>query len=299
MLRWHREVLAEAVKPSVARRYLTSVAQLDAVLGRMRVDQITTRTIADYVSARKGKASNATIRRDLTALSSLLSACVAWGWRPDNPALAYDRKLLRERRDPIVPPTREELEHVLAHAPPGMAAILRLLDQTGMREAEAVTLERHEVEWQRRQITLTRTKTDRPRTLDWRTPGGDAGPVLEALPTAVAHGPLFRNGRGLGYRNFSSNFGQLMSRLERAAKAEGRPFRRFRVHDLRHGFAIRWLKEGGSIYDLSVHLGRASVKTTEMYLGYLTAEEQHRARRGPQAEPRDGAGPQTGPQQAL
>lgn len=32
--------------------------------------------------------------------------------------------------------------------------------------------------------------------------------------TAVAHGPLFHNERGLGYRNVSSNFGKLMRQLE-------------------------------------------------------------------------------------
>ena len=42
----------------------------------------------------------------------------------------------------------------------------------------------------------------------------------------------------------------------------------------------RWLKAGGSIYDLSRHLGHTSVKTTEIYLGHLTGDEQHRARGG-------------------
>jgi integrase/recombinase XerD len=45
------------------------------------------------------------------------------------------------------------------------------------------------------------------------------------------------------------------------------------VHDLRHRFAIAWLKAGGDIYRLSRHLGHASVKTTEIYLRWLTDEE--------------------------
>ncbi|HEX3991602.1 MAG TPA: site-specific integrase, partial [Acetobacteraceae bacterium] len=51
-------------------------------------------------------------------------------------------------------------------------------------------------------------------------------------------------------------------------------FRAFRVHDLRHAFAIRWLREGGDIYNLSLHLGHTSLKTTEIYLGHLSAREQ-------------------------
>jgi integrase/recombinase XerD len=62
--------------------------------------------------------------------------------------------------------------------------------------------------------------------------------------------------------------------VEAREKKAQRPFRRFRVHDLRHGFAIRALRSGMDIYSLSRHLGHTSVKTTEVYLGYLTGDEQ-------------------------
>jgi integrase len=259
VVRWASEILPGAVKPAVAKRYLVSIGQLEATFGDMRIDQITPVTISDYIGKRSQIATNATIRRDLTALSRLLAACVAWGWRQDNPARFYDRSIIRERRDPISPPRREEIDAVINAAPEGMAAILRLLEQTGMRENEAVTLEARDVDWNAHKITLTRTKTSRPRTLDWRTPGGDAGTVLETLEGT---GPLFLTEGGQPYRNFSSNFGQLMRRLE---------VRRFRVHDLRHAFAIRWLRNGGDIYELSHHLGHTSVKTTEVYLGHISS----------------------------
>ena len=47
------------------------------------------------------------------------------------------------------------------------------------------------------------------------------------------------------------------------------------VHDLRHRFAVDYLKNKvGSIYELPQHLGHTSVKTTEMYLDYLSAPEK-------------------------
>ncbi|GBR19702.1 tyrosine-type recombinase/integrase [Komagataeibacter nataicola] len=68
---------------------------------------------------------------------------------------------------------------------------------------------------------------------------------------------------GRPFANFSSNHIQIM--------------RRFKVHGLRHAFAVRWLKEGGNIYRLSRHLGHSSVKVTEQnYLGFLIVEEQER-----------------------
>ncbi len=270
VVRWATEVLPGSVKPQVVRRYLTSVAVLEETFGELRMDQITSRTIAEFISRRTGRVTNATIRRDITALSRLLASCIAWGWLVENPARNFDRSIIRERRDPHQAPARRDLETVLRACPAPMAMILRLLDATGMREDEAVTLAAEEVDQERRQVRLVRTKTNRPRTIAWATPGGDATAILSA---ARKTGTLFPNRDGDAYGNFASNFGQVIRRVAEDEKAAGRPFRRFRVHDLRHGFAIRWLKAGGDIYRLSRHLGHTSVKTTEIYLASLTSDE--------------------------
>jgi integrase/recombinase XerD len=55
-------------------------------------------------------------------------------------------------------------------------------------------------------------------------------------------------------------------------------FVRFRFHDLRHLHAVEWLRSGRSIYVLQHRLGHNSIKTTEVYLKYLTAEEQQRGK---------------------
>lgn len=278
VVKWAAEVLPQSVKPSVSRRYLTSIAKLDIVFGDLRVDQVNAATIGQYVSLRTKDATNATIRRDLTALSRLMAACQAWGWRSDNPVKFYDRSVvLRERREPITPPSKEDYDRVLNAVPEAMAKVLRLLDQTGMRENEAVALTSSDVDRERRQIMLIRTKTSRPRTLDWVTPGGDATGPLEG---GQEKGTLFPSRSGEAYGNFASAFGAVMRRLVVAEKKAGRPFRRFRVHDLRHRFAIRWLKNGGNIYHLSKHLGHSSIKTTEIYLNYVTNDEQEVARTG-------------------
>lgn len=272
VVRWEAEVLPGAVKATVARRYMTSMAALDDIFGPLRLSQISTRTIAQFVSSRTGTVSNATIRRDLTALSRLLAACTAWGWLSDNPAKAFDRTIVKERKRTIELPTDADIAFVLALAPPAMRAIVRLLAETGMRENEAVTLERRDVDWGARRITLVRTKSSRPRALQWATPGGDAGTVLPAADDAP-DGFLFPSREGEAYRNFPTHFGKVMRlAVERAAK-EGVPFRRWRAHDLRHRFAVQWLRAGGDIYRLSRHLGHTSVRTTEIYLDHLTEDE--------------------------
>ncbi len=57
-------------------------------------------------------------------------------------------------------------------------------------------------------------------------------------------------------------------------------FVRFRFHDLRHLFAVQYLQKGGSIYALQGIMGHTSVKTTEIYLAYLTPDQQLRSKMG-------------------
>ncbi len=56
--------------------------------------------------------------------------------------------------------------------------------------------------------------------------------------------------------------------------------RPFRFHDLRHWFAVDYLRRGGNIYDLQKELGHSSIQTTEMYLDFLTPEQQRGAKFG-------------------
>jgi integrase/recombinase XerD len=277
VVKWTREVLPGAVKPAVRRRYLTSVDMLTPVFGTLRVSQIDERQISRYISSRAGEVTNATIRRDLTALSKLLSACIVWGWIDRNPARSYDRSIIKEQRRTLTLPTDDEIDYALKLAPPHMARLLRFLALTGMRENEAVTLEAKDVDWTARTITLVRTKSSRPRALNWKTPAGDAADALAPL-TGRKSGLLFPNRDGLEYSNISSNFGKVMRDAVRRAEDEGLAFRRWRAHDLRHRFAVRWLKQGGDIYRLSRHLGHSSVKTTEGYLEHLTDDEHDTAR---------------------
>ena len=75
--------------------------------------------------------------------------------------------------------------------------------------------------------------------------------------------------RGRRYHNLSS-------RIAAIGKRAGVQFRR---HDLRHRFAVDYLRAGGSIYDLQQILGHASIRTTEDYLRFLTPDEQRTAKR--------------------
>jgi integrase/recombinase XerD len=63
-----------------------------------------------------------------------------------------------------------------------------------------------------------------------------------------------------------------------ARRARSKRLSPSRFHGLRHQCAVEALRDGMSIYALSKHLGHTSVKTTEIYLAFLTGEEAEAAR---------------------
>ena len=198
-VRWVTEVLPRSVKPSVVRRYSVSITSMTPSFSGMLMSAIDQKAIANFVASRQRTGvTNSTIRRDLTALSRLTAACAAWsGVVAANSARDYDRSiLLRVQRKVLRLPRRKDVAIVLAAVPIAMLPILRLLDETGMRLNEAVSLEYWQVDWANRAIRLTKTKTNRPRVISFVTPAGDAGLVLDALHGTDRAGYLFPNSNG-------------------------------------------------------------------------------------------------------
>ena len=302
--RYKTEVAPRAIKPSVAKRYEISLDQMDEWLGNLTVDQLTVKVIADMVSGRQRMdVSHSTIRNDLTAVSRVLAACIAWGYRADNPAKAYDRSLIRYRADPISLPPEDHIEAMIAASPPGLAALQNILRYTGMRLEEAATLEWNQIDLKekRKAINLTITKTDRVRSIpldDIET--SKAAEILKGIPRYLrarktetsqeTHGDfVFWHDDGQPYHEASSGIVAIRQRLNRKRKKEGlRPIK-YKTHDLRHNFAVTYLRDGGNIYNLQQLLGHSSIKVTEAYLQYLTPNEQMRAKFGGGVAHREGS----------
>jgi integrase/recombinase XerD len=91
---------------------------------------------------------------------------------------------------------------------------------------------------------------------------------------------IFCKENGDIFAQAASDFCHFRRKLEARAKKENLEFSRFRFHDLRHLYAVNALREGIDIYTLSQHLGHTSMKTTEIYLAFLTPAEALRAKHG-------------------
>lgn len=251
-----QDFMPQAVKDGTAKRYLVSLRMVEPHLKNLFIDEINRKQIGALVRGRlREGASNATVRRDLTAVSRVMSAAVSMGWAETNPAKDWDRDVIPENRDPIARVTDDDVAAFIAKAPDGFGRVVRFLLQTGMRQMEAVSLRHSQLVPETGEVRLSQTKT-RPRVI---TLSKAAWGTLKGTPKSTDTDHVFLSQQGGPFRNFASRFKQIGNRAGTS----------FRCHDLRHEFAIRELENGRDIYDLSRHLGHSSVKTTEIYLDYV------------------------------
>lgn len=259
------------------RRYLNSLEIIDTHLNGLFVDEISDDTVAAIVKARRTrKLTTATIRRDLTALSSVLSFAIDEKWRKGNPALeAMQSRRMKERRDPIVLPEDRDIAMAVERAPGNFKHLIRAALLTGCRQDELVTLERRHVDLPRRAISVL-GKGNKRRVVSL---SDEAVALFRVIPPSLATRAVFWHSDGRPFVNVATRFSLYGRQLAAATAKDGREFRRFRFHDLRHRFAVDYLRSGrGSIYTLQQELGHTSLKVTEIYLSFLTAEEAQAAK---------------------
>lgn len=277
---WAERHILHEVGPRTAHRYAVSLKQLEPFLLDCFLDEIDKDKVGQIVEARRAKGvSTATIRRDLTALSSVLDYAEV----ENNPARSRLVKL-KERRDPIVLPEAAYIERTIQRAPAALAPLVAVAWRTGCRLEELTTAERSRLDHTHRQLTVV-GKGNKLRVIDLDF--GGAYDLLRALPVRLGCRWLFWQGIGEPLRDVSSRFAKVvkaeMKAAEKAATDAGHEepdFRPFRFHDLRHRHAVDFLKAGGSIYDLQLRLGHTSVMTTEIYLKFLTPEEARAVKYG-------------------
>ncbi len=121
---WHTAVMAwneqatTDLSPKTVKRYLVSLRQCDDVLRGVDLRKIDVPKLRELVRSRRSKgATTATIRRDLTAISSVLDYAIGEGWIQENATLTVRHKRMRERRDPIVLPTEAAISAMVEASP--------------------------------------------------------------------------------------------------------------------------------------------------------------------------------------
>jgi integrase/recombinase XerD len=152
--KWAKEWLIPNKGAGTAERYLCSIAQLSPFVAGRMLQEIDGRLIADVVRARRDSgATNATIKRDLVALSSVFNFALDLGLVESNPVLPR-MKRVEEHHHPIVLPSQTDIDLVLRIASSMVGDLIRTALVTGARESELLSAKRDQVDHPRKQMTL-------------------------------------------------------------------------------------------------------------------------------------------------
>ena len=259
------------VTPKTLARYQTSLDMLTDHFGGMSWDRIDKQAVIGYIEERKrAKVSVRTIKNDLSVLSGAAQYAMERDWAGTNPVAAVGKRTLRYRPAVFQLPPDGDIELVLAHVNGPLEQMCRFLRHTGMRRDEAVYLRWNDVDRQREAATLPDTKNGTTRTVSL---SANAMALIDTRPRLINSPFIFPRNDGEPYKGASLGFRE----AKRRAKLV-RPYKAFRLHDLRHIYAIEYLRGGGNLYALQKQLGHGSIRQTEFYLQHLTPEEQEAAK---------------------
>jgi integrase/recombinase XerD len=85
--------ITKQVGPKTVQRYACSLDQMRSWLDGKGLRDVDSRAVAEIIRARSAAGmTNATVKRDLVALSSVLNYAIDQGWRDDNPVLPRMRE---------------------------------------------------------------------------------------------------------------------------------------------------------------------------------------------------------------
>lgn len=161
---------------------------------------------------------------------------VRWDWMGTNPVTAFSKRTLKKSRVRTHFLTREEFRRLYDCASQELKPVLVVAVETGMRKEELLAVTLDTVDFRRREIQLTNTKTSSPRRIP-----------LSARALATITDRLEDRGRPRSRYLFCKSDG---SRIGDIKKAFAGACRRagitdFRFHDLRHTFASWFVQDGG------------------------------------------------------
>ena len=264
------------MRPATHKSYKTSARSWHPYIADLMIEQISKQHVERFVSDRRGKVMDGTIRNDLAFLASLLRFADGIGHGPKvHPVKAYDKRSLETpevrvrwlREDQLV-----ELKSKITNPTRWLIVLFGL--EAGLRRSEILNLTVSQVDMDENYILLKGTDTKSKR--------GRRVPISKKLSSALrahleAHQKL-KPGDWLivnpdtkkpyeGVRPWWPN-------ALRAAKIMD-----FTFHDTRHHFATSYVKKGGRQEALQRHLGHKTMAMTGRYAHLAESDAELEFRR--------------------
>jgi integrase len=269
---------------STAKRYAASFEHLHAHFKGIPLSKITASPLYDFERKRRLDVTTATVRRDLSVLSSVFVMAQLWEEATTNPVRPFlearGKMGLVESDARTRYLSHDEEEALLRHAGDTFRPLFAFDIDTGLRRGELRTLGWKHVKLDIPSSDFVSTrgqiKVEKRRT---KTKGGSRSvPLLDRsydyLKFAERKGiAVFGTADGKPYSAESPTVWEALKKSARKAGIED-----LTVHDLRRTCGCRLLQDYGAPMEIvSRWLGHSSIKVTETRYAFLTDEEMHRA----------------------
>ena len=230
-------------------------------LGDKRVSNLSPALLCKYRDTRLKAVSPASLKRELTILSSVLNIAIKeWGIGiPQNPVSMVSLPKIARGRDRRLESGEEEQ---LLSSFGELRRIIILALETGMRRGEILNIKRSHIDFVRQTLLIPLTKTDTPRTIPLSSKAiavlreqlrGSEKVISIGVTTLFTYKPRSLSGAFL--------------RLSRRHKIDNLHF-----HDLRHEATSRFFEKGLNPVEVATITGH---KDTRMLMRYthLRAED--------------------------
>jgi integrase len=241
-------------------------------IGKLTLNKVTPailvecrKTLSEGMTPRKKKRSGSTVNRYIAALSAAFGIAVSeWHWIKENPVLRIKKEKENHARVRFL--SSDERKALLDACKESKSESLYLITllalSTGMRQAEIMTLNWGQIDFERKAITLFKTKNGEIRVVPL---------VGLAAKELKDHGKV-RNLKApyvfLGRHQTSANF----PRKPWETALENAEISDFHFHDCRHSAASELAMNGASLHEIAAVLGH---KTLAMVQRYAHLSEQH------------------------
>jgi integrase len=271
---WLENYAARAVRPRVLAGYRKAIEDFVALFGARPLTALTRSDVKAFVAAKLAEGyAPASVRNRLVPLRELLGHALEDGLIVANPAAGV--RIPQGNKRKLAPPSRDEVERLLAHARPDAVPVLTLAATCGLRRGEIFALRWADVDFEAGTIHVHASNYGAQVSETTKSEAGERFvPLFASARTTLAETKLrssftrdadFVFATAVGTPLDPGNF--VRREFKPALARAG--LREFRFHDLRHFAVSALIAEGADIKLLQAIAGHASATMTLDRYGHL------------------------------
>ncbi|MFH1724229.1 MAG: tyrosine-type recombinase/integrase [Elusimicrobiota bacterium] len=235
------------------------------LVGRVQREEFKQQRLCGILSRFGKPCATNTVNHDLSCLNQVMEYAVELGHLNENPLAGMKRLPVTHRERFWL--TKEKLGRLLEAAKGYEQGryldFVEFLAASGARLGEALDFRKEHIDWKRKEIRLKtlkkRNRANAERFLSFKDIGPSLEGVLRRMKAHPRTGYFFASRQGKPW--WPRNAGRAFRRIRSIAGLE-----EFRLHDLRHTFAMHRAMTRITFRQLQVELGHSSPQSVQAYL---------------------------------